>query len=94
MAGTRPHGLRDGCWSDWRVRAMSMEVNKVLAGCLALASVLGLTGCDTSIFWGPAAIQRDGDQIVVVCQDIHVVQLYASNKNSTGSKPWSRFWEA
>ncbi len=58
-----------------------------LFGGLAGAAVLGLTGCDQNMADGPAAIQRDGDNLVVaVCEDIQVgsllIETWAAGNNT------------
>jgi hypothetical protein len=67
----------------------------LLGGCLVAATVLGLTGCDQNMAQGPAAIQRDGDDlVVVVCEDIDVRSVLVETWGSGDGTPTEIVLEA
>jgi hypothetical protein len=75
------------------MRLVAARSKVIRAALIVGTSVCCLTGCDTTIFWGPMTIQRDGAHLLVaVCQSIDVIDGFASESNEAESVPWHRFW--
>ena len=56
---------------------MSIGTNAAKAALLACVVVVALTACDPNMSQGPAAIRRDGAELVIaICADIGAEELY------------------
>lgn len=73
-----------------------MSTRNLLAiGGLAAVTALTLTGCDQNMAQGPAALQRDGtDLVVAVCEDIQVASVLLETWASGNGTPTETVLEA